>query len=122
SGLFGVVGEQPSGVNRLNSSSEPMRPFREDSQVLSEPKAVQRRGDEDLRDSSVAVAQGAASKPAPNIRDSVGAAYSRDTNPLTNIEQPVSGEAATGGSLGKQWWVVAAGSPPLSSASFTHRS
>jgi hypothetical protein len=85
-----------------------MRPFREDSQVLSEPKAVQRRGDEDLRDSSVAVAQGAASKPSPNIRDSVGTAYARDTNPLPNIEQPVNGEAATGGSLGKQWWIVAA--------------
>ena len=83
-----------------------MRPFREDRQVLSEPKAVQRRGDEDLRDSSVAVAPGAATKTAPNIRDS--SAYARDTNPLTNIEQPVNGEAETGRSLGKQWWIVAA--------------
>lgn len=84
-----------------------MQPFREDSQMRSEPTPVQRRGDEDLRESSVAVAQGATA--VPTIRDSgAGTRYAVDTNPLPNLEQQANPVAASGASFGRRWWIVAA--------------
>ena len=86
-----------------------MQPIREDSQMLSEPTPAQRKGEEDLRDSSVAVAQGAATRTSPNFKDSAaGSRYAVDTNPLPNLEQHTRAEGARGASFGKRWWIVAA--------------
>jgi len=75
--------------------------------MLSEPTPVQRRGDEDLRDSSVAIAQSPTGAPA--IRDSAaGSRYAVDTNPLPNLEQQASAVATPGPSFGRRWWIVAA--------------
>ena len=84
-----------------------MQPFREDSQMLSKPTPVQRRGDEELRDSSVAVAQGAAA--ASSVRDTAaGSRYAVDTNPLPKLEQQRNAPATSGTSFGRRWWIVAA--------------
>jgi PEGA domain-containing protein/tetratricopeptide repeat protein len=77
--------------------------------MLSEPTSAQHKGDEELTDSHVAVARGAATRAASNVRDSAaGSMYTVDEDALTSVEQQSNAVAASRTSVGKRWWILAA--------------